>query len=184
MKQAEPARFAAFLRGINVTGRRVKGPELVRAFEALGFGEVAAFRASGNVVFSADEGKPEEIGRRVEEGLAKALGYEVLTFVRSARQVRAIAAHEPFPAGRVEASRGKLQVALLARAPTTAAKRRVMALAGEEDALAIRARELYWLPSGGIMDSALDFKAIDDVFGRSTVRTKGTIEAIAAKFFG
>jgi uncharacterized protein (DUF1697 family) len=184
MEQAEHARFAAFLRGINVTGRRVKGPELVAAFEAVGFRDVATFRASGNVIFSADQEEPERIGLRIEEGLAKALGYEVLTFVRSAREVRAISAHEPFPKDRVEASRGKLQVALLARKPTAAARKKVLALAGDDDVLAIRSRELYWLPSGGIMESALDFKAIDGIFGLSTVRTKNTIDQIAAKHFG
>lgn len=185
MEQAEHARFAAFLRGINVTGRRVKGPELVAAFEAVGFRDVATFRASGNVIFSAaDEEKPERIGLRIEEGLAKALGYEVLTFVRSARELRAISAHEPFPQDRVEASRGKLQVALLARKPTAAARKKVLALASHDDLLAIRSRELYWLPSGGIMESALDFKAIDGIFGLSTVRTKNTIDEIAAKHFG
>ena len=183
MAQAEDARFAAFLRGINVTGRRVKGPELVAAFEAAGFGDVATFRASGNVIFSAGEENPDRIGARIEEGLAEALGYEVLTFVRSAREVRAISSHEPFPPARAKASRGKLQVALLARKPTAAARKKVLALAGEGDALAVRSRELYWLPSGGIMESPLDFKAIDAIFGLSTVRTKSTIEGIAAKHF-
>ena len=35
-------------------------------------------------------------------------------FLRTAKQVRAIAAHQPFPAKTVERSEGKLQVALLA----------------------------------------------------------------------
>ena len=47
--------FAAFLRGINVTGHRVKGPVLCAVFEdRSGCRAVSTFRASGNVVFDAD----------------------------------------------------------------------------------------------------------------------------------
>ncbi len=54
-------------------------------------------------------------------------------------------------------------------------------LAGEEDLLAIEGRELFWLPSGGTLDSDLDLKAIDKTLGKGTMRTMGTIEQIAAK---
>ena len=59
----------------------------------------------------------------------------------------------------------------------------MLALASDEDKLAIRGRELYWLPSGGIMESPLDMKTIDTAVGPMTMRTMGTIEAIAAKYF-
>ena len=45
-------------------------------------------------------------------------------------------------------------------------------------------RELYWLPSGGIRDSRLDFAAIEQRIGPTTTRTKGTIGELARKFFG
>jgi hypothetical protein len=57
----------------------------------------------------------------------------------------------------------------------------VFSLAGEEDALTFGERELYWLPSGGLLESSLDLRAIDRLLGPSTMRTKGTIELIAAK---
>ena len=38
--------------------------------------------------------------------------------------------------------------------------------------------------SGGTMESALDRKAMDDLLGPTTMRTKGTVEQLAAKFFG
>lgn len=43
-------RFAAFLRGVNITNRRVKNEELRASVEAMGFEDVAIFRASGNVI--------------------------------------------------------------------------------------------------------------------------------------
>ena len=52
-----------------------------------------------------------------------------------------------------------------------------------EDGLAFGERELYWLPRGGVLDSALDMKTIERLLGSMTMRTKGTIEQIAAKHF-
>src|SRR5918996_565135 len=70
------------------------------------------------------------------------LGFEVPTFVRSARELRAIASHSPFPPKAVKASKGKLQVALLERAPGAGAKRKVMGMASDDDRLALKGTEL------------------------------------------
>jgi len=178
------ARFAAFLRGINVGGHRITNDELRAACEAVGLQDVATFRASGNVIFSAEDGEdPDAIVDRIETGLAGTLGYEVPVFLRTAAEVREIAGHQPFEAEVVESSAGKLQVSLLTTAPSAPARKTVLGLASEADPLAIRKRELYWLPSGGMLESELDLKAVDAAVGISTRRTKGTMEQIAAKFF-
>jgi uncharacterized protein (DUF1697 family) len=170
----------AFLRGMNLGKRRIKNEELRVEFEALGFEQVATFRASGNVIFDAgrDEGALTE---RIEVGLEKSLGYAVPVFLRACAEVRAIAGRDPFDARRVAKSEGKLQVSLLGAKPTAAAKRKALALATDRDLLAIEGRELYWLPSGGILESDLDLKTIDALLGPDTRRTMGTIEQIAAK---
>ena len=177
--------YVAFLRGMNVGGHRLSNDELRSHFQTLGFAAVATFRASGNVVFAhpaADAaGAGHEPKARIEAGLEQALGYAVPTFIRSFAQVRAIAAAQPFPAERVRCAGGKLQVSLLAAPPTRRARAAVLSMAGEEDALAFGARELYWLPSGGLLESALDVDAIDRLLGASTRRTKGTIELIAGR---
>ena len=48
-------RYVAFLRGMNLGRRRIKNPELCAAFEGIGFTNVSAFLASGNVIFDTDE---------------------------------------------------------------------------------------------------------------------------------
>jgi uncharacterized protein (DUF1697 family) len=174
-------RYVAFLRGMNLGKRRIKNEELRAEFEALGFEDVATFRASGNVVFAARRQAEASLTKTIEAGLGEALGYEVPVFLRSCAEVAAIAAREPFAAGSVAASRGRLQVSLLARKPSAAARKRVLALATDDDLLAVEGRELYWLPSGGLLESALDLKAIAAVLGADTRRTMGTIEQIAAK---
>jgi uncharacterized protein (DUF1697 family) len=173
-------RYAAFLRGINVGGRKATGDQLRASFDELGLEDVATFRASGNVVFSAAR---KVDAAQIERGLKKSLGYEVATFVRTAAEIKAIARHDPFDAKRVKASKGKLQVALLPTKPTAQARKKMLGLQSEDDLFAIRGRELYWLPSGGLMQSAVGMAGITAALGSNTVRTMGTIEQIAAKYF-
>jgi uncharacterized protein (DUF1697 family) len=178
-------RFVAFLRGMNLGRRRIKNPELKAEFDRLGLVDVATFRASGNVVFGVEQREARaRLAERIEAGLGDGLGYAVPVYLRSAAEVAAIAAREPFAAADIAASKGKLQVTMLAKAPSAAAARKVLAVATDEDALAIEGSELYWLPSGGVSESELDLKAIEKAVGPGTQRTIGTIEQIAAKYCG
>jgi uncharacterized protein (DUF1697 family) len=177
------ATHAAFLRGLNLGAHhRVSNAELQGMFEALGLGEVKAFRTSGNVAFTARE-PVEQLRTRIEDALARELGYEVATFLRTAEELRAICASEPFERARVEAGPGKLQVSILAVTPPARVRREVLAMADERDLLAFGERELYWLPSGGILETALDMAAIETALGVTTRRTMGTLEQMAAKHF-
>ena len=179
------ARYAAFLRAVNLgPTRKTPSSELREAFEAIGLEDVATFRASGNVVFASPARKgPNALVREIEAGLESAFGFEVDVFLRSESDVLRIAAHEPFDPKLVDRSKGKLQVDLLLKAPAPAARKKVLAMATQQDRLAIEGAELYWLPSGGMLDSDLDLKAIDRLVGPLTKRTMGTIENIASKFF-
>jgi uncharacterized protein (DUF1697 family) len=176
--------YAAFLRGVNVgKAHRVGSAELRGCFEGVGLTGVATFRTSGNVAFDGDGASPGDMRARIEEALESMLGYDVSVFLRSADEIRAIAAHEPFSTAQVERTKGKLQVMMLTSRPAQGAQKSVLGLATEEDALAFGDRELYWLPSGGMSDSDLDLKAIWQMLGTNTIRTKGTVEQMATKFF-
>jgi uncharacterized protein (DUF1697 family) len=169
---------------MNVGGHRVTSAELRDVFTGLGLEGAATFRTSGNVVFDSDErAAGSDLAARVERGLRAALGYDVPVFLRDPAELEAIVRHQPFTAAAVEASNGKLQVLLLGAKPSATARAEALTHATEEDLLAIHGRELYWLPSGGISDSALDLKAIGGLLGQGTMRTKGTIDLIAAKHF-
>jgi len=176
-------RYVAFLRGMNLGGRRIRNEELGAEFEALDFSDVACFRASGNVVFSSEESDEPTLTTQIEAGLGEALGYAVPIFLRETAELREIASREPFKPAAVAAAKGKLQVALLPAAPGGPASKDALALATDEDRLAIEGRELYWLPNGGISESDLDLKALEVALGPWTMRTMGTIEQIVAKHF-
>jgi uncharacterized protein (DUF1697 family) len=178
-------RYVAFLRGMNLGNRRIKNPELVAHFEGMGLDDVATFRASGNVVFVDPSGESEsKLQKRVEKELDQRLGYDVAVFLRSAKEVAAIAAREPFPSRAIAASKGKPQVVLLGRKPSAKAKKDVLALAPAGDLMVLEGRELHWLPTVGLSETELDTKALDAALGKGTIRTAGTIEQIAAKYCG
>ena len=176
-------RYVAFLRGMNLGGRRIKNEDLRARFERLGLDGVATFRASGNVVFDAGGEDEAALTELIEAGLGGSLGYEVPVFLRASVEVKEAASHEPFDPEQIEASAGKLQVSMLREAPSAKVRREVLAMATDEDRLDLRDRELFWLPSGGMLDSSLDLDAIDALLGPSTRRTKGTIDLIVEKHF-
>jgi uncharacterized protein (DUF1697 family) len=176
-------RYVAFLRGMNLGRRRIANTELAACFGALGLEAPTPFLASGNVVFDTEEDPaPEALAERIESGLTEALGFDVPVFLRSAAEVRRIADHRPFAPEILAASKGKLQVCLLGAEPRAAARRQILGHATDEDRLDLRGRELYWLPSGGILESELDLAAIGAVVGPSTMRTHNTVSRLAAKF--
>lgn len=173
-------RYLALLRGINVGGHRVTGPELVAVFADLGLHHGATFLASGNVIFSGDGSVTEEA---VADGLAGALGYAVPVFLRPADEVRALASSTAIPPATVEASEGKLQLISLKTEPSASIAADVLALATDDDQLEIEGPHVWWLPCGGVSTSELDLKAIERMVGPTTIRTRNTIDRIAAKFF-
>lgn len=148
----------------------------------MGFENVSTFRASGNVVFEAPSGGAEALARKVERGLKESLGYEVEVFLRTAKEMRALAAEEPFSPKRLEGSKGKPQVVLLGKRLDGKARKRLGELSGDNDRLIAAGKEIHWLPAGGLAESELGMEGITKAFGPNTVRTKGTINQITAKY--
>lgn len=169
-------RYAAFLRGINVSGTRVSKDDLCAPFTALGFEEVTTFRASGNVIFDAPRESATKLAKKIEEALADELGFtKATTFLRTAAEMRALAADDPFPREPDQ----KLHVLFCLKKPPAS----VLKLATKADQLKIGKRELYWAPEGRMTDSELDLKAVEKLIGPNTMRTKGTIDQIAERWF-
>lgn len=173
-------RHGAFLKGMNLGGRRITNEDLRAAVQGIGFERVETFRASGNVVFDGGRRSDESLRKELEAGLERTLGYAVPTFIRTARELAALARAEPFDLSTAE---GKLQVALLQDAPSAQSLERVLALSGEQDRLSFGPKELFWLPAGPMSESRLDWREIERELGPTTTRTKGTIELIVQRHF-
>lgn len=173
--------FVAFLRGMNLGRRRVRNEELCDCFESMGFRGVSAFLASGNVIFESPRRSETVLQKVIQDGLNKRFKYDVPTFVRSAGEIARIAKHTPFPESVTGKSDGKLQVAVLGTEPSGPNRKAAVALQTPQDCLAVKGRELYWLPIGRLTDSDLDFKSLDSLLGAMTVRTHRTMTRLARK---
>ncbi len=176
-------RYIAFLRAINVGGRHVVTMDRLRTlFEALGFSAVETFIASGNVVFESKARDARALERKIERRLHEALGFEVATFLRTAEELAAIAAYEPFaPAALARAV--ALNVLFLRDALDDRGKRALMALRTELDDFHVDGREIHWLCRVTQGESTISNVVLQKALGReATARGANTIRKMAAKF--
>lgn len=91
------AAFVALLRAVNVGGTgKLPMTELVRMCEAAGFASVRTYIASGNAVFSSRETEAL-VKARLENTLQSYAGKPVVVLVRTAVEMAAVLAGNPFP---------------------------------------------------------------------------------------
>jgi uncharacterized protein (DUF1697 family) len=176
-------RYVAFLRAINVGAHIVKMERLCALFEELGFANVETFIASGNVIFESRAKSALALERKIEAHLLEALGYEVMTVVRTDNEVAAIAAHRPFPEAETAAEGAAVYIAFLAAPPNPEAAATLLAHRGAVDEFKIQGREIYWLCRTRFSESAFSGARLEKMLGaRTTVRNSSTIRKIAAKY--
>jgi uncharacterized protein (DUF1697 family) len=177
------SRYVAFLRAINVGGHTVKMGRLRELFEALRFGGVTTFIASGNVVFDDPGTEAAALERQIEEQLRNALGYPVATFLRRAADVAAIADYQPFGAPDPAAADCTLMVGFLKEPPGAGARGKVIACRSPLDDFHLHERELYWLcRTRRTSDSAVSGAVLERALGGPcTLRNVTTVRRLAAQ---
>ena len=148
------ARYAVFLRGINVGRRRVKMDRLKVLFEEAGFRSVSTLLASGNVIVSTSSRSTPAMEKRIESHLAEKLGYDVDTFVRSHSEIQSIAALRPF-GQQEESGKHTLHIFFFKQELEPSVCQTLLRLQLPTDQLRIVGREMYWLREGRMSDSEL-----------------------------
>lgn len=175
------AGYVAFLRAINVGGHTVKMDALRALFAAMGFEDARTLIASGNVLFSSTSRSAAAVEATIERHLAEALGYEVLTFVRSCAELAAIAETLPFGAEHPSNRGGTLLVTLHKTPPTAEATRRLLAHATADDAFHVQGRESYWGGGARMSDSPFFKVGVERALGMpGTGRNVNTVRKLAA----
>ena len=184
-KVARVERYAAFLRGMNLGDRRIKNDELRRRFEELGMSAVSCFRASGNVLFASEEGDEKKLKERLEAGLGKSLGYAVPVFLPQRRRAEGgfgRGALRPLSSSTFRRASSRIRISTCkARGKDSQAGARPLQrrrAPGCEGLRALLAAERW------TSQSDLDLKVLESLLGAPTMRTKGTVEQIAAKCVG
>jgi uncharacterized protein (DUF1697 family) len=168
------ARYVAFLRAINVGGRRVTMVRLRELFTEIGCENVDTFLASGNVIFSAPSGTAAALTRRLDAHLTQALGFEVVAFLRTPREITRAVGEAVTPD-----EDDALHVVFLERAPTGPETTRILALANDVDRFAPADRALYWSCRGGVRASTVSATKLEKAAGmRCTARSISSLRRL------
>jgi uncharacterized protein (DUF1697 family) len=89
--------YAAFLRGINITGKSSVKMETLRGlFEELGFENVKTILASGNVLFETALKDKQALEKKIENILPKTIGFESDVFIRTIDDLHKLEILNPF----------------------------------------------------------------------------------------
>src|ERR1700687_5354673 len=90
-------KYVAFLRGINVGGKKlIKMEDLRRVVESLGLKNVRTFIASGNVLFETSQTNRDALTRKIEKQLLTAFGHEVPVVLQRIDELKYILRVGPF----------------------------------------------------------------------------------------
>ena len=163
--------YVALLRGINVgTAKRVPMPELRKLASELGYRDVRTHINSGNLILTSDE-PAEAVRRRLEEGIEQTFGLHADVVVRTAGELAAVLAANPFPDG----DPSRVTVAFLAGPPADAAEAGVAALATEDEPFLFAGQEVYVHYGHGQADSVLAAKFAGLLGVSATVRNLRTV---------
>jgi uncharacterized protein (DUF1697 family) len=174
-------RYFAFLRAINVGGRVVKMDRLRKLFESLSFSNVETFIASGNVLFSSRVKSTASLEKKIEAHLERSLGYEVKTFIRTAPELIALAAHKAFPDAATRAA-SAFCVGFMAQPLDAAGKKALDGLKSDVDVFHLNEREVYWLCKVRQHESKFSNMVFEKTTrARVTFRGGSTVTKLAAK---
>ena len=133
-------RYIAFLRAINVGGTTIiKMSDLKKMFESFQLKNVQTYIQTGNVIFESEEEDSSTLEEQIERQLEKASGKRIRLFVRTIREVLAIARDCPFSPqdGQV------VHVAILERKPERKNIEALISLCSEADDFAVDGKQAY-----------------------------------------
>ncbi|MGH8319203.1 MAG: DUF1697 domain-containing protein [Steroidobacteraceae bacterium] len=162
--------YVALLRAVNVGGTgKLPMSTLVKMCESSGFEQVRTYIASGNVVFSSRL-KERKVKALLEERLASYAGKPVGVLVRTAEEMAAVLAANPFRT----ALPNRTVAIFLDDPPPASALTEVRGRNAEK--LALGGREIYVVYEDGIAGSRLVIPAART----GTARNMNTIAKLAA----
>ncbi|MEJ2668260.1 MAG: DUF1697 domain-containing protein [Deinococcales bacterium] len=171
-------RWAVFLRGVNLGGRRLSMRDLAAFVAELGARDVRTYLQSGNVAFRASAAEARVVAAELEARGEARFGFPLRAVLRGGDELQRVLAENPFLAA--GADDGTLHVAFLADVPAAEALARLDPQRSPPDAFAVRGREIYLQLPGGVARSKLSNAYFDGVLGTvSTARNWRTVRAMA-----
>jgi uncharacterized protein (DUF1697 family) len=161
--------FVALLRAVNVGGRKLLMSDLKAIADEAGLEKARTFIASGNLVFASSKSEAA-VARLLEERLKAHMKAEVPVLIRTAAEMAAVGAANPF----ADASGSRVAAIFLQEAPPKDAIEKASGIADEE--LALGTREIYVHYPNGMADTKLRLPAASG----GTARNMNTVAKLAA----
>ena len=169
-RKGSTSAFVALLRAVNVGGTgKLPMSELVAMATAAGFARPRTYIASGNLLLES-AGTEAEVKATLEAAVARHAGKRVAVMVRSAEEMAAVLAGNPFPGKAPNRT-----IAVFLDAPPPANWRDGMVAPGGEEARA-GTRELYIHYGDGMAQSKFKLPAA----AAGTARNLNTVARLAA----
>ena len=153
-------RYAALLRGINVTGKNMIKMETLRAtFELLGFTDVKSYINSGNLIFETAKTDDAKLAKKIHDAIQAEFGFNISVMVRTMAEIEEVVAWDPF-AGQFE-SHKDVHVFFLNEQLTAEQEAYLLEQGNENEIFAICGRHVVCLLKIHITDSAVGKGFID-----------------------
>jgi uncharacterized protein (DUF1697 family) len=168
------ATYVALLRGINIGKRQLPMAALRSACEDAGCTEVQTYVQSGNVVLRDTARSALAVQRRLAQQISDAAGFDVLVVVRTAKEMAAVVAGNPYP----HAAGKQLHVAFLDEKPGKAQLTPLDAAATNGEGYTVAARDIYLHLPNGMGQSKLG-AAMSKLSLVATVRNWNTVTTLA-----
>jgi uncharacterized protein (DUF1697 family) len=154
----------AFLRAVNVGGRKIPMAELQSLFVKVGFDECKTLLNSGNVVFKGDGRSGPELEALLETATKKRFSLVSTYLVRTRAEMKRIVASNPFlKEARQDPSR--FVVMFLKTAPKSAALGALRAVMTGPEIIEVVGKQAYIVYPAGIGRAKLSLAQIDRHLG-------------------
>ena len=170
--------YVALLRGINVGGQKlIRMAELQSHFASYGATKVRTYIQSGNVVFEHPATTTDNLRQTLEQHLAAKLGFTVPTLVKTAKELAAIAAANPYDPTLPEFGK-KMYVCIFEKPPSQAAIESIQPWINSSERLVIKGPAAYAYYEDGLGRAKLSSAVIERKLGLATLRNWNTITAL------
>jgi uncharacterized protein (DUF1697 family) len=133
----------SLLRAVNVSGQKpIHMDQLKALYSRLGFGSVATYIQSGNVVFESQDADPTTLAEKIHQGIQAAFGFSVAVLVYPLDEWRTMIGDNPFSKAGSRDTKS-LHVTFLSEAPTAEAIANLSGLEAGDDEYHIQGRWVY-----------------------------------------
>jgi len=157
--------FISMLRGVNVGGHNLVKMDALRAlYQSLKLRDPQTYVQSGNILFHTDERDTEALAARIQKGIERKHGFRPSVMLRTAADLRAVIAANPF-AKRKGIDPRSLLVYFLTHDPGREVRKNVLAIKIDPEELHMLGRELYIYFPNGMGRPKLSWAVLDRTLG-------------------